>query len=96
MLPVADRHNDRAEEVASQLYEAGLRAEADVRAEKVGRKIGDAEELKVPCMLVVGEREVESGQVSVRRRGKGDLGASSLEELRDALLDEVRTRQLET
>ena len=96
VVPVADRHNDRAAEIASQLFAAGLRAEADVRSESVGRKIADAEHLRLPCILVIGDREVESGQVSVRRRGKGDLGASSLEELRDGLLDEVRTRRLDT
>ena len=96
VVPVADRHNDRATAVAEELFAAGLRAEADVRSESVGRKIADAEHLRLPCILVVGDRELESGMVSVRRRGKGDLGASTLEQLRDQLLHEVRTRQLET
>ena len=96
VVPVADRHNERAIAVAQEMFAAGLRAEADVRSESVGRKIADAEHLRLPCILVVGDREVESGQVSVRRRGKGDLGASPLEELIEQLLDEVRSRRLDT
>jgi threonyl-tRNA synthetase len=96
VVPVADRHNDRATAVAEEMFAAGLRAEADLRSESVGRKIADAEHLRLPCILVVGDRELESGQVSVRRRGRGDLGASSLEALIEQLLDEVRTRQLNT
>jgi len=92
VVPVADRHNDRAREVAAELAAAGLRAETDLRSESVGKKIAEAEHLRVPCILVVGDREVESGEVAVRRRGRGNLGSRPLEQLRDELADEVRTR----
>ena len=95
VLPVADRHNEHAEGVVAELSAAGLRAEADVRSESVGRKIADAEHLRVPYILVVGDREAESGQVSVRRRGAGNLGARALAELRDELVAERDSRALE-
>ena len=78
VLPVADRHNGYAAEVAAQLEAVGLRAEVDDRSESVGRKIRDNEVNKIPFMLVVGEREAEAGTVAVRSRGRGDLGAMEL------------------
>jgi threonyl-tRNA synthetase len=93
VVPVADRHNAYAEEVVAALQSAGLRAEADVRSESVGKKIAEAEHQRMPRILVVGDREVESGNVSVRRRSEGDAGAMPLTELRDELLAAVRARQ---
>jgi threonyl-tRNA synthetase len=81
VLPVADRHNDRAGEVADRLRGSGLRARVDDRAESVGRKIRDAELSKAPYMLVLGDKEIESQTVSVRHHGDGDLGAIPLDEL---------------
>jgi threonyl-tRNA synthetase len=75
VLPIADRHNDYARQVASELRSAGLRAEVDDRAESTGRKIREGELRKVPYLLVVGDKEQESGEVAVRRHGEGDLGA---------------------
>jgi threonyl-tRNA synthetase len=86
VLPVADRHNERADEVASQLRSAGLRAGVDDRTESVGRKIRDAELSKAPYMLVLGDKEIESQTVSVRHHGDGDLGAIAV----DALIDRMR------
>ena len=74
MLPLADRHNGYAGEVAAALRAAGLRADVDDRTESVGRKIREAELRKVPYMLVVGDREAEERAVSLRRHGEGDLG----------------------
>jgi threonyl-tRNA synthetase len=85
ILPVADRHNDRGREVAGALRAAGLRARVDDRTESVGRKIRDAELSKAPYMLVVGDKEVDSGEVSVRHHGEGDLGALGL----DALIERI-------
>jgi threonyl-tRNA synthetase len=93
VVPVADRHNTYAEEVVAALQSAGARAEADVRSESVGKKIAEAEHQRIPRILVVGDREVESGNVSVRRRSEGDAGAMPLSELRDELLAAVRARQ---
>jgi len=75
VLPIADRHHDAARAVLDQLVGAGLRGELDDRTESVGRKIRDAELRKVPYMLVVGDREAESGAVAVRQHGKGDAGS---------------------
>jgi threonyl-tRNA synthetase len=86
VIPVADRHNEYARQVVAELNEAGLRAEADTRGESVGKKIAEAERQKMPRILVVGDRELESGQVSVRRRGEGDVGAQPLADLRGELL----------
>jgi threonyl-tRNA synthetase len=92
VVPVADRHNAYAESVVADLRGAGLRAEADLRSESVGKKIAENEHLRLPCILVVGDREAEAGTVSVRRRGQGDLGARSLAELRDELAAEAAAR----
>jgi threonyl-tRNA synthetase len=80
VLPVADRHNPYAQEVAGVLRGAGLRATVDERTESVGRKIRDTELQKVPYMLVVGDREAEGRAVAVRRHGEGDRGTLPLEQ----------------
>jgi threonyl-tRNA synthetase len=89
ILPVADRHNERATEVAVRLRGSGLRVRIDDRTESVGRKIRDAELSKAPYMLVVGDKEIESETVSVRHHGDGDLGALSLEALLERMLEEA-------
>ena len=75
VLPVTDRAADYAQALVKEMNAMGLRASADLRKEKIGRKILDAEVEKVPYKLIVGDKEVESGTVSVRRRGEGDIGA---------------------
>ncbi len=92
VLAVADRHVDYGNEVVEALRAAGLRAEIDVRSESMGRKIADAEHQRTPYILVVGDREVESGEVSVRRRNEGNLGATPLVDLTDRLLAEVAAK----
>jgi threonyl-tRNA synthetase len=89
LLPVADRHNERAAEVAERLRGSELRARVDDRTESVGRKIRDAELSKAPYMLVLGDNEADSGTVSVRHHGDGDLGAIKLEELIDRMCQEA-------
>jgi len=89
VLPLADRHNDYAGEVAVALRAGGLRAEVDDRTESVGRKIREAELRKVPYMLVVGDREAEERAVSLRRHGEGDLGTVALGEAVEALAGEA-------
>ncbi len=81
VLPVADRHAEHAEAVAAELRAAGLRVEADTRSESIGRRIREAELAKTPVMLVVGDREIETGDVSVRERGVGDEGSESVASL---------------
>jgi threonyl-tRNA synthetase len=80
VLPIADRHNDAAGAVLDELREAGVRAELDDRTESVGRKIRDGELRKVPYMLVVGDREAESGTVAVREHRHGDTGTVPVSE----------------
>ena len=75
MLPIADRHVKYAEEVAGRLRAKGLRVDVDARNEKTGFKIREAQMLKIPYMLIVGDREEEAGKVAVRKREEGDLGA---------------------
>ena len=82
ILPIADRHRDYAETVRRALVEAGLRVELDDRNEKIGAKIRDAQLLKVPYMLVVGDRESQAGTVAVRSRREGDLGPMTVEAVR--------------
>ena len=92
VLPVADRHNAYAEEVAAKLAGAGLRARVDDRSESVGRKIREAELGKVPYMLVVGDREAEAGAAALRRHTEGDLGTVPVEEIVERLAGEVAAR----
>jgi threonyl-tRNA synthetase len=89
VLPVADRHNERAAEIAVRLRSSGLRAGVDDRTESVGRKIRDAELSKAPYMLVIGDKEIESEAVSVRHHGDGDLGAIGLEEVVERMREEA-------
>jgi len=92
VLPIAARHNAYAVSVRSRLLERGLRVEVDERDEKVGRKVRDAELRKIPYLLVVGDREAESDEVSVRRHGEGDRGATSVDGFADRLSAESYTR----
>jgi threonyl-tRNA synthetase len=89
VLPIADRHLPYAASVRDQLKQAGLRAELDERQEKIGFKIREAQLQKVPYMLVVGDREADTGSVSVRERSGGDKGASSIEAFIAAARDEI-------
>jgi threonyl-tRNA synthetase len=79
VLPIADRHHDYARQVQEKLAAAGFRVEVDARNEKLGYKIREAQSLKLPYMLVVGDKDVEAGAVSVRSREQGDQGAQPLD-----------------
>lgn len=81
VLPISDKFNEYADTVLETLKTADIRAEIDVRSEKIGRKIRDAEVAKCPYMLVVGEKEARSNTVAIRRHGEGDLGALELNQL---------------
>jgi threonyl-tRNA synthetase len=80
VLPITDRQSDYARGIVKQLVEAGMRAEVDLRNEKVNLKIREAQLQKIPFMLVVGDREQENGQVSVRNRKHGDQGVKPVAE----------------
>jgi threonyl-tRNA synthetase len=95
VLPIADRNVEYAAEVVQRLKESGVRAELDDRVESVGRKIRDAELSKIPYMLVVGDRESESGEVSVRVHGSGrpgDAGAEPVAAFAQRVVNESKTR----
>jgi threonyl-tRNA synthetase len=92
VLPISDRHTGYAAEVQIELREAGLRAQSDDRTESVSRKIREAELRKVPYMLIVGDREQEARQVSVREHRHGDLGRIAVEELTHRLQAQVKSR----
>jgi threonyl-tRNA synthetase len=94
VLPITDRINEYAEQVGAQLRNAGLRVEVNVRSDKIGAKIRDAQLQKIPFMLVLGDREMEEGKVAVRERTKGDIGAMSLDEFREMATRLVKTRAL--
>ena len=92
IVPIADRHADYAETVATRLREAGLRVEADARQEKMGFKIREAQLRKIPYMLVTGDREAADDAVAVRHRTDGDQGARSVDDFIASALAEVQRR----
>ena len=81
VIPIADRHHEYAEYVREKLLDAGIRAETDLRNERMGFKIRDAQMQKTPYMLVVGDREIAANAVGVRLRSGEDLGAVAVDEL---------------
>ena len=93
VIPIADRHAEYAEKVADRLRAAALRVNVDIRPERMNAKIRDAQLQKIPYMLVVGDREAEAGAVNVRLRNNETLGAVSLEDLRNRMLDEVAEKR---
>ncbi len=96
VLPISDRFNEQAQKVEAELKAAGHRVAFDQRSEKIGAKIRDAQLKKIPFMLVIGEREAESGMVAVRDRVKGDLGAIPVAEFAARLSELNQTRALTT
>ncbi len=94
VLSLTDRTLENAIQVADQLKMAGLRAEADVRSEKLGKKIREAQIEKVPYILVIGDKEAEQGVVAVRHRSEGDLGTMKLDEFIAKALLEVATKEI--
>ena len=95
VLPISDKFQDFAKSVSDTLKKADIRAEVDDRQEKIGKKIRDTELLKVPYMLVVGEKEMNENKVAVRRHGKGDLGTKSVDEFVQETVREIRERRSE-
>ncbi|HEY8225952.1 MAG TPA: threonine--tRNA ligase [Pyrinomonadaceae bacterium] len=94
VLPITDRVNDYADQVARELLEAGFRVESNLRSEKIGAKIRDAQLQKVPFMLVLGDRELEQKTVAVRERAQGDIGVMSLSEFKEKARRLVESRAL--
>lgn len=91
VLPISDNQKEYANKIASELESKGLRVELDDRQEKIGYKIREAQLQKVPYMLILGEKEVESGAVGVRARKEGDIGAMPIDEFISKIEDEVKS-----
>ena len=89
IMPISEKFNDYAEKVAHELKQKDIRAVVDGRNEKIGRKIRDNELKKIPYMLIVGEKEAENGEVSVRKQGEGDKGTMKITTFADILTKEV-------
>lgn len=89
ILPVSEKYNDHAKKLSGLLKNYDLRALVDERNEKVGKKIRDTEVSKIPYMLIVGEKEVESGQLSVRKQGEGDIGTYSIEDFAKIIQQDI-------
>ena len=94
VLPISDKFQDYAQEVASKLKANGILCTVDNRSEKIGYKIRETRLARVPYMLVVGEKEQSEGKVSVRSRFLGDEGQKDLKEFMDAILEEIRTKEI--
>lgn len=89
ILPISERFNEYAENLSDYLKNADIRTSLDLRNEKIGKKIRDAEVNKIPFMLIVGEKEQESNKVSVRKQGDGDLGAMSADKFAELINNEI-------
>ena len=94
VLAVADRHLDYAYEIKKQLDEAGMRVEVDSRSEKIGYKIREAQLEKVPYMIIVGDKDIEAGTISVRHRKEGDLGAMQVADFLALAKEEIDTKAI--
>ena len=94
ILPIADRHHGVCLELQKKLDACGIRCEVDLRSEKLGYKLREAQLMKIPYMLVVGDKEAENGTVSVRRRGEGDIGTKSFDEFLNIALDEIKNKTI--
>lgn len=92
LLAMTDRTHGAAQELKQKLEGLGLRVETDLRSEKIGFKIREAQMQKIPYMLIVGDKEVENGVVAVRARKDGDLGTMTLEQFESRILNEISTR----
>lgn len=90
ILPISEKFNDYAYEVARQLTEADVRVTVDDRNEKIGRKIRDNEMRRIPYMLIVGEKEAENGEVSVRKQGEGDKGTMKITTFAEEIAQQVK------
>jgi threonyl-tRNA synthetase len=90
ILPISEKFHDYANKVLNLLNNSDIRSSIDERSEKIGKKIRDAELQKIPYLLIVGEKEVEEGNISVRKQGTGDLGTFSIEQFTKLINDEVK------
>jgi threonyl-tRNA synthetase len=92
IIPIADRHLSYAQQVANELKENGIRAQVDDRSERMNLKIREAQMMKIPYMLVVGDKEMESSQISLRLRNGEDLGILTVNKFMDRVRPVIETK----
>ena len=92
ILPISDKFLDYSKSILHKLKNSDIRTEVDERSEKIGRKIRDAELMKVPYMVVVGEKEMNEEKVAVRRHGKGDEGSFPVDEFISRIRKEIEEK----
>ncbi len=92
ILPISEKFEEYGKKVLDSLNNSDIRGLIDLRDEKIGRKIRDAEVKKLPYMLIIGEKEMQDGMVSVRKHGEGDKGSMTIEEFKSLLLDEIKIK----
>ncbi len=93
ILPVTDRANDYSKELEKKLFDMDIRVESDLRNEKIGYKIREAQMQRVPYMLIIGDKEVENKNVSVRGRKAGDMGTLSFDSFVEMIEDEIKSKK---
>ena len=93
VLPISDNYIEFAKQVNAELKNSGIRSEVDFKNEKIGYKIREAEMHKIPYMFIVGQKEMESGTVSVRRHGEGDLGSKTIGEIVKDIQQEIKAKK---
>lgn len=93
VVPIAERHNDYAAKIYNELFKEGIRVQLDDRSESMNYKIREAlQDKKIPYVVVVGDKEIETNQVAVRVRGKGAIGSMATDEFKNSVLDEIKAR----
>ena len=95
LMAMTDRTHDAVNDLADKLNAAGIRVETDLRNEKIGFKIREAQMQKIPYMLIIGDKEVENGVIAVRSRKAGDLGTMTLDAFIERINEEVRTKAID-
>lgn len=93
ILPITNRHAGYAQEIAQLMRDSDIRVEVDERNEKIGYKIREGQLEKVPYILVVGDKEVETRSVAVRKRGQGDIGARNINEFIANVIEEIAAKK---
>ena len=93
VMTIAERHNEYARKLVDSLKKEGFRVEPDFRTEKIGYKIREAEMMKVPYVFVVGDKEMETGQIAVRMRGRQDLGVQAVNAMIERIKREIAQKK---
>jgi len=93
ILPITDKNSEYVLKLEKEMKQRGIRVETDIRNEKIGYKIREAQLARVPYMLVIGDKEVQSGEVAVRSRDKGELGTIAIENFINDIIKEIEEKK---